>query len=202
MPLSNGLRILDQVSYVVLLPRNSRNCYGLGFSPFARHYLGNHGCFLFLWVLRCFSSPRSLSLRNIPTCRDGLPHSEISGSWSACLYPELFAACHVLHRLQMPRHPPYILLFFLLSLLELNLSVKLDMNNHIKSTKLIASSRYCVSLQHVNITFKTNDLPRFWGRIETQVIQNSWVNHRMLVENVGFEPTTPCLQSRCSSQLS
>ena len=31
---------------------------GLGFSAFARHYLRNHFCFLFLWVLRCFSSPR------------------------------------------------------------------------------------------------------------------------------------------------
>ena len=29
-------------------------------SAFARHYLRNHGCFLFLWVLRCFTSPRSL----------------------------------------------------------------------------------------------------------------------------------------------
>ena len=31
---------------------------GLGSSAFARHYLRNHFCFLFLWVLRCFSSPR------------------------------------------------------------------------------------------------------------------------------------------------
>jgi hypothetical protein len=31
--------------------------HGLGSSPFARHYLGNHYCFLFLRVLRCFSSP-------------------------------------------------------------------------------------------------------------------------------------------------
>ena len=31
---------------------------GLGFSAFARHYLRNHYCFLFLRVLRCFSSPR------------------------------------------------------------------------------------------------------------------------------------------------
>ena len=30
---------------------------GLGSSPFARRYLGNHCCFLFLGVLRCFSSP-------------------------------------------------------------------------------------------------------------------------------------------------
>jgi hypothetical protein len=33
---------------------------GLGCSPFARRYLGNHYCCLFLRVLRCFSSPRSL----------------------------------------------------------------------------------------------------------------------------------------------
>ena len=36
--------------------------YGLASSAFARHYLRNHGCFLFLWVLRCFTSPRSLQL--------------------------------------------------------------------------------------------------------------------------------------------
>ena len=33
---------------------------GLGCSHFARHYFGNRSCFLFLEVLRCFSSPRSL----------------------------------------------------------------------------------------------------------------------------------------------
>ena len=32
---------------------------GLGFSDFARHYSRNHFCFLFLRVLRCFSSPSS-----------------------------------------------------------------------------------------------------------------------------------------------
>ena len=31
-------------------------------SPFAHHYSGNRGCFLFLWVLRCFTSPRYLHL--------------------------------------------------------------------------------------------------------------------------------------------
>ena len=36
----------------------------------------------------------------------GLPHSEIPGSKSARLSPELIAACHVLHRLSTPRHPP------------------------------------------------------------------------------------------------
>lgn len=40
-----------------LQPQCSQDHIGLGYSPFARHYLGNHYCFLFLWVLRCFSSP-------------------------------------------------------------------------------------------------------------------------------------------------
>ena len=39
-------------------------------------------------------------------CRTGFPHSEISGSMLMCSSPKLFAACHVLHRLLMPRHPP------------------------------------------------------------------------------------------------
>ncbi len=38
--------------------------------------------------------------------RDGLPHSEIPGSTIARISPGLFAACHVLHRLLAPRHPP------------------------------------------------------------------------------------------------
>ncbi len=35
---------------------------GLGSSRFARRYFGNHYCFLFLRVLRCFSSPGALPL--------------------------------------------------------------------------------------------------------------------------------------------
>jgi hypothetical protein len=35
--------------------------YGLGFSRFARRYLGNRFCFLFLQLLRCFSSLSSLA---------------------------------------------------------------------------------------------------------------------------------------------
>ena len=38
--------------------------------------------------------------------RDGFPHSEIPGSKPAHGSPGLIAACHVLHRLHAPRHPP------------------------------------------------------------------------------------------------
>jgi hypothetical protein len=88
---------------------------GLGSSHFARRYSGNHGCFLFLGVLRCFTSPRSPRTpmysvhddRALP--RPGCPirtspdHSLFSGS------PKLFAASHVLRRLSTPRHPPIAL---------------------------------------------------------------------------------------------
>ena len=44
---------------------------GLGSFPFAHHYLGNRFYFLFLRLLRCFSSPRSPPLRDdrSSTCR-------------------------------------------------------------------------------------------------------------------------------------
>ena len=40
----------------------------------------------------------------------GLPHSEIPGSKPARGSPGLIAACYVLHRLSVPRHPPNALL--------------------------------------------------------------------------------------------
>ena len=39
-----------------------------------------------------------------------MPHSDIHGSTPARGSPWLFAACHVLHRLLVPRHPPNALL--------------------------------------------------------------------------------------------
>ena len=71
--------------------------------------------FLFLQVLRCFSSLRSplhTHVQIITLQVIGLSHSEISGSKVICTYPELIAAYHVLHRLREPRHPPDALTFF------------------------------------------------------------------------------------------
>ena len=43
-------------------------------------------------------------------CSAGFPHSEILGSMLMCSSPRLIAACHVLHRLLMPRHSPCALI--------------------------------------------------------------------------------------------
>ena len=48
----------DAICYRVLQPRHCRNNNGLGYSPFDRHYSENRSFFLFLQVLRCFSSLR------------------------------------------------------------------------------------------------------------------------------------------------
>ena len=40
-------------------PSSPFESLGLGYSDFARHYFRNHGCFLFLRVLRWFTSPSS-----------------------------------------------------------------------------------------------------------------------------------------------
>ena len=49
-------------------------------------------------------------------CRAGFPHSEIFGSKRMCRSPKLIAACHVLHRLLMPRHSPCALISLTISL--------------------------------------------------------------------------------------
>ncbi len=48
----------------------------------------------------------------------GFPHSDIPGSKPACGSPRLFAACHVLHRLLAPRHPPYALSSLIIKLTQ------------------------------------------------------------------------------------
>ena len=58
---------ISSSDWKVPLPRIRNACrlshvLGLACSPFAHHYSGNRGCFLFLWVLRCFTSPRFLHL--------------------------------------------------------------------------------------------------------------------------------------------
>ena len=88
---------------------------GLGSFPFARRYLENRCFFLFLGLLRCFSSPRFPLVSYVFTygylhiTAGEFPHSEICGSADICSCPQLIAACHVLLRLPVPRHPPYAL---------------------------------------------------------------------------------------------
>ena len=90
---------------------------GLASSAFARHYSRNHYCFLFLWVLRCFTSPRSLQLPytfrqrspDMTPVFQGFPIRTSSDQSLFTNSPRLIAGYNVLHRLLVPRHPPIAL---------------------------------------------------------------------------------------------
>ena len=69
-------------------------------------------CFLFLRVLRCFTSPRSPPHPMYSDAGDttslvpGFPIRTSSDQRSVDSSPRLIAASYVLHRLPVPRHPP------------------------------------------------------------------------------------------------
>ena len=69
--LSRTFQFIYNSNIAVLQPRHCRNNTGLGYFPFARRYSGNRCFFLFLLLLRCFSSEGWLTLRcdRSSTCR-------------------------------------------------------------------------------------------------------------------------------------
>ena len=121
---------------------------GLASSAFARHYSRNHFCFLFLWVLRCFTSPRSLQLPYIFRQRlpdmtpvfQGFPIRKSTDQSSFTSSPWLIAGYNVLHRLLMPRHPPTAL------------SSLSPTKRSTKSTKMLASTIQFSNNNPINTT--------------------------------------------------
>ena len=95
-PSASGFSKTVQLSFLDLVwwsatPKDKS--FGLASFPFARRYLGNRCFFLFLGLLRCFSSPRYLLIHYVfmygylPITTGGFPHSEIYGSMDMCSYP-------------------------------------------------------------------------------------------------------------------
>ena len=87
---------------------------GFGLFPGRSPLLGESFLFSFPAGTKMFQFPAFASLthaRDTALIRGGLSHSEITGSRDICASPVLFAAYHVLHRLQEPRHPPCALFF-------------------------------------------------------------------------------------------
>jgi hypothetical protein len=92
-------RSLGRDSKEVPRPRTRNACRlshmpGLAWSAFAHHYSRNHYCFLFLRVLRCFTSPRyhqppyTFRRRRHHMTGARFPHSDIPGSTSGWRLPE------------------------------------------------------------------------------------------------------------------
>ena len=166
----------------------------MGFSAFARHYLRNHYCFLFLQVLRCFSS---------------LGFPLLLGYWSSTSRVSPFRHLRINARLQLPvafrslprlssslrakASPirPYSLPFLLLStcITHLTLSCNSEKSQKRKLLNLNDSLVILFSLlaKLVNELF----IKIFLKKIDFNK-----------VEDKRFELLTPCVQGRCSSQLS
>ena len=99
--------------FFLITPNYSCEHLGLGYSRFARRYLGNYDCSSFLRLLECFTSAGSLlgllqdhcGLRNEVTPFGNL---RITG----CYAPprSVSPLRRVLHRLLESRHPPFALM--------------------------------------------------------------------------------------------
>ena len=124
-------------------------------SPFARRYLGNRGFFLFLGLLRCFSSPRSpprpmdsaVDAKVLPWPVSGFGHLRVN-AWLAA-HRSLTQPSHVLHRLSTPEHPPSTL-SNLTTFLKENLSFARDHSDRlsrrdVKTTPRIVKDRSSTS---------------------------------------------------------
>ena len=85
------------------LPRSLAATYGIdvsfsssGYLDVSVHRVPFHTLWIGVWIPGVYPG--------------GFPHSDTCGSMDICSSPQLFAAYHVLRRLQVPRHPPYALI--------------------------------------------------------------------------------------------
>ena len=98
-------------------PGVARDNPGLGSCAFARHYLRNRFYFLFLWVLRCFSSPRSprdlvAVSGSLPT---GFPIRTSAGHRAFAPHRGFSQLVTSFFASESHRHPPCALVHFLCS---------------------------------------------------------------------------------------
>src|SRR5262245_36966621 len=134
----------------------------------------------------------------------------------ACTLPQLIAACHVLHRLHAPRHPPCALSSLTIKFAQRSSIELLEINyflaNHAQLTcacfpNIVVSESSLdylfscqTSISHAqwesyNYTLSTIFVNGLW-------IENLLSNDSGAMEARGFEPLTSGLQSPRSAKLS
>ena len=150
--------------------------------------------------------------RLLEYCSSGFPHSEISGSKPMCGSPKLIAACHVLHRLLMPRHSPCALISltyrpFMIAwfselcrpqirfIVVLCYPFKKSTKVYFVTSLLLARNfllAFTVQFSRYRPLICFQDQIEMLGRLPKHF-------NPFLVEVTGLEPVTPCLQSKCST---
>ena len=137
----------------------------------------------------------------------GFPHSDISGSMPVSGSPKLFAAYHVLHRLSLPRHPPYALTSLTIKYFTISPTLRTTHLHEFFSR----FGAYCLphyTLCNCQRTVIQFEVHRILGVIESLELSSTCflnstnsmnsLTHNSLVEVNGFEPMTSCVQGRRS----
>ena len=134
--------------------------------------------------------------------RGGLPHSDIHGSTPARGSPWLFAACHVFHRLLVPRHPPNALIALEINVLQIApqnnppcAGTIHSQKNGNKSSLPIAGISFT---QHiVIIAFERRRHPLLEHSLSEMVGQTSQLAYRAITtQKARFLPQNRCLHTR------
>ena len=132
------------------------HAFGLGFTPFAHHYLGHLLRFLFLRLLRCFTSPG---------CRPRKGRMDCSMQVSPFRYPRI-TGC---------------------------LLLPAAFRSWLRLSSASGAKAFPACPLYLNLI---NPLLTFIKRV-SWCVKNLCLNNTM-VEMIGFEPTTSCVQGRRS----
>ena len=149
------------MTYAVRTPDCTQS--GLGSFPFARRYLGNHCCFLFLRLLRCFSSPGSLYMAMYS------PYSDRSFSCRVSPFRNLRVNGYLLltvayRSLSRPSSAPDAKAFPLRSF-------QLDLSNHLLILKVELCRQFNRIFEIVIVTH-LYDVPQLKLKIRSSVLSN------------------------------
>src|SRR5699024_8870212 len=176
-----------------LQPRRCRNSTGLGSSRFARHYSGNHCYFLFLRVLRCFSSPGSppcgYHASSMVGCPIRTPADQLLFADPRRL-SQLIASFVASESLGIPHTP-----LFTSFAHPLGCSHPFCM----PGSGILPQGRALFRTRHRIDTTPRTLVTTFCHNMSKNLYSTLMVKP---VEDNGFEPLPPCVQGRCSSQLS
>ena len=147
-----------------------------------------------------FQFPRFTSTPYVFRCRyhlrGGFPHSDICGSMLIANSPQLFAGCHVLLRLLVPRHPPDALLRLIhLKQPDINSFMSVSSSAYFQNKKsYVFYPGYLFILLH-----SVNDLPfplsnfRFGGDERTRTADPLLAKQVLYqLSYIPFSPSPPC----------
>ena|GEM_PF-914157 len=163
---------------------------GLGSSAFARHYSRNHCCFLFLRVLRCFSSPGRSPCGSPVFNRGGSPIRTPADQRSFApprSFSQLTASFVIAGSLGIPRAP--FSCFLLLG------ACRAIPGTGAFSFLFSIASRLVNELFRARPLAGTPDAAPSRARTGSPPNGGDGLSVSLLVEDKGFEPLTPSLQS-------